>query len=117
MTAASFALGCKGLMNAGFGARFLPEEDFLRAVFLAAFFRAAGRRADFLLDFFLPAVFLLVVAIASLPDGVRTVRASEPAKLPCQTVHRRRPVAIGKINFSPLTSSQRRRRNPSTPTS
>jgi hypothetical protein len=54
-------------MNAGFGARFLPEDDFLLAVFFAAFFRAAGRRADFLLDFFLPAVFLLVVAIASLP--------------------------------------------------
>jgi hypothetical protein len=68
-TAASFALGCKGLMNAGFGARFLPEEeDFLLVVFLAAFFRAAGRLEDFLLDFFLPAVFLLVVAIASLPD-------------------------------------------------
>jgi hypothetical protein len=80
MTAASFALGCKGLMNAGFGARFLPEEDFFLVAFLAAFFRAAGRRADFLVDFFLPAVFLLVVAIASLPDGVRTVRASEPSK-------------------------------------
>ena len=53
-------------MNAGFGARFLPV-DFLLVVFLAAFLRAAGRRADFLLDFFLPAVFLLVVAIASLP--------------------------------------------------
>ena len=55
-------------MNAGFGARFLPEDDFFLAVFLAAFFRAAGRRADFLLVFFLPAVFLLVVAIASLPE-------------------------------------------------
>jgi hypothetical protein len=55
-------------MNAGFGARFLPEEDdLLLVVFLAAFFRAAGLREDFLLDFFLPAVFLLVVAIASLP--------------------------------------------------
>jgi hypothetical protein len=54
-------------MNAGFGARFLPEDDFLLVVFLAAFFRAAGRLADFLLVFFLPAVFLLVVAIASLP--------------------------------------------------
>lgn len=54
-------------MNAGFGARFLPV-DFLLLVFLAAFLRAAGRRADFLLDFFLPAVFLLVVAIASLPN-------------------------------------------------
>jgi hypothetical protein len=54
-------------MNAGFGERFLPV-DFLLLVFLAAFFRAAGRRADFLLDFFLPAVFLLVVAIASLPN-------------------------------------------------
>ncbi len=65
-TAASFALGCKGLMNAGFGARFLPE-DFLLARF-AVFFRAAGRLADFFADFFLPAVFfLLVVAIASLP--------------------------------------------------
>ena len=28
MTAASFALGCKGLMNAGLGARFLPEDFF-----------------------------------------------------------------------------------------
>jgi hypothetical protein len=55
-------------MNAGFGARFLPEEDFLLLlVLLAVFLRAAGRRADFLLAFFLPAVFLLVVAIASLP--------------------------------------------------
>jgi hypothetical protein len=68
MTAASFALGCKGLMNAGFGARFLPEEDFLLEVFLAAFFRAAGLRADFFADFFLPAVFFLLVAIASLPE-------------------------------------------------
>ena len=68
MTAASFALGCKGLMNAGFGARFLPEEDFLLLDFLAAFFRAAGLRADFLADFFLPAVFFLLVAIASLPS-------------------------------------------------
>jgi hypothetical protein len=67
ITAASCELGCNGLMNAGFGARFLPV-DFLLVVFRAAFFRAAGRRADFLLDFFLPAVFLLVVAIASLPD-------------------------------------------------
>ena len=93
-------------MNAGLGARFLPEDAFLLLVFLAAFFRAAGRRADFLLDFFLPAVFLLVVAIASLPNRVRTVRASEPAKLPCQTVHRPRPVAIGKIEF-PLWKSIR----------
>jgi hypothetical protein len=54
-------------MNAGLGARFFPDEDFLLAVFLAAFFRVAGRREDFLLDFFLPAVFFLVVAIASLP--------------------------------------------------
>jgi hypothetical protein len=53
-------------MNAGLGERFLPV-DFLLLVFLAAFFLAAGRRADLLLDFFLPAVFLLVVAIASLP--------------------------------------------------
>jgi hypothetical protein len=53
-------------MNAGFGARFFPEEDFFLVVFLAAFFRVAGRREDFLLDFFLPAVFFLV-AIASLP--------------------------------------------------
>jgi hypothetical protein len=50
-------------MNAGFGARFLP--DFLAR--FAAFFLAAGR-LDFFADFFLPAVFfLLVVAIASLP--------------------------------------------------
>jgi hypothetical protein len=64
ITAASFALGCNGLMNAGFGARFLPE-DFLVA-FLAAFLRAAGRFADLFAAFFLPAVFFLV-AIASLP--------------------------------------------------
>ncbi len=53
-------------MNAGFGARFFPE-DFLVALF-AAFLRAAGRFAVFLADFFLPAVFFLV-AIASLPLG------------------------------------------------
>jgi hypothetical protein len=58
-------------MNAGFGRLLLV--DFLRAVFLAVFFRAAGRRDDFLLDFFRRAVFLLVVAIASLPNRVRTV--------------------------------------------
>jgi hypothetical protein len=66
ITAASFALGCKGLMNAGFGARFLP--DFLVALF-AAFFRAAGRLAAFFADFFLPAVFFrLVVAMQCLPE-------------------------------------------------
>lgn len=59
-------------MNAGFGARFLPEEDFLLEVFLAVF-RAAGLLADFFADFFLPAVFFLLVAIASLPNRVRTV--------------------------------------------
>jgi hypothetical protein len=66
ITAASFALGCKGLMNAGLGVRFLPE-DFLA---LLAVFLRAGRLADLLADFFfLPAVFfLLVVAIASLPE-------------------------------------------------
>ncbi|HET9465835.1 MAG TPA: hypothetical protein VFO71_09915 [Gemmatimonadales bacterium] len=64
ITAASFALGCNGLMNAGFGARFLPE-DFLVA-FFAALLRAAGRFADLFAAFFLPAVFFLV-AIASLP--------------------------------------------------
>jgi hypothetical protein len=52
-------------MNAGFGARFRPE-DFL--ALLVVFLREAERFADFLLDFFLPAVFLLLVAIASLPD-------------------------------------------------
>jgi hypothetical protein len=46
-------------------------EDFLLAL-LAVFFRAAGRFARFLADF-LPAVFLLLVAIASLPEWVRTV--------------------------------------------
>jgi hypothetical protein len=66
MTAASFALGCKGLMNAGFGARFFPE-DFL-ALLVVVFLRAAERLAVFLAVFFLPAVFLLVVAIASLPE-------------------------------------------------
>ena len=65
ITAASCELGCKGLMNAGFGARFRPE-DFL--ALLVVFLREAERFADFLLDFFLPAVFLLLVAIASLPD-------------------------------------------------
>ena len=65
-------------MNAALGVRFLPE-DFL-AAFLAVFFLAAGRRALFLADFF-AAVFFLV-AIACLPIDVRTVRASEPAKLP-----------------------------------
>jgi hypothetical protein len=70
ITAASCELGCNGLMNAGFGARFLPE-DFLVALF-AVFLRAAGRFAVFLADFFLPAVFFLV-AIASLPNWVRTV--------------------------------------------
>jgi len=59
-------------MNAGFGERFLPV-DFLRVLFFAAFFRVADLRVDFLLDFFLPAVFLLLVAIASLPEWVRTV--------------------------------------------
>ncbi|MEO7136660.1 MAG: hypothetical protein ABI037_02985 [Gemmatimonadales bacterium] len=55
-------------MNAGFGARFLPE-DFLLVAFFAAFFRAAGRLADFFADFFLPAVFFrLVVAMQYLPD-------------------------------------------------
>jgi hypothetical protein len=63
-TAASLALGCNGLMNAGFGARFLPEDFLAR---FAAFFRAVGR-LDFFAAFFLPAVFFfLLVAIASLP--------------------------------------------------
>ena len=66
ITAASFALGCKGLMNAGFGARYFPE-DFL-ALLVVVFLRAAERLAVFLAVFFLPAVFLLVVAIASLPE-------------------------------------------------
>jgi hypothetical protein len=57
-------------MNAGFGLRLV--EDFLLALF-AVFFRAAGRLADLFADFFLPAVFLLLVAIASLPEWVRTV--------------------------------------------
>jgi len=66
MTAANCELGCNGLMNAGLGARFLPE-DFLVDLF-AAFFRAAGRLADFFADFFLPAVFFRLVAIACLPE-------------------------------------------------
>src|SRR5215210_7130755 len=66
ITAASFALGCKGFINAGFGARFLPD-DFL-ALFAVVFLRDAERLAVFFADFFLPAVFLLVVAIASLPE-------------------------------------------------
>ena len=70
ITAARFELGCIGLMNAGLGARFLPE-DFLLVALFAAFLRAAGRLADFFADFFfLPAVFFfrLVVAIACLPE-------------------------------------------------
>jgi hypothetical protein len=61
-------------MNAGLGARFLPEDFRLVALF-AAFFRAAGRLADFFADFFLlPAVFFFrLVAIACLPEWVRTV--------------------------------------------
>jgi hypothetical protein len=83
MTAASFALGVNGLMNAGFGLRL--AEDFLFAL-LAVFFRAAGRFARFLADF-LPAVFLLLVAIASLPKlGENRVVPREPAELPCPTV-------------------------------
>jgi hypothetical protein len=58
-------------MNAGFGARFRPVD--FRFALLAVFFRAAGRLADRFADFFLPAVFLLLVAIASLPEWVRTV--------------------------------------------
>ena len=69
ITLASVELGCNGLMNAGFGLRLVV--DFLLALF-AVFFRAAGRFARFLADF-LPAVFLLLVAIASLPKWVRTV--------------------------------------------
>jgi hypothetical protein len=66
ITAASFALGCNGLMNAGFGARFRPVDFLARLV--VVFLRDAERLAVFLADFFLPAVFLLVVAIASLPE-------------------------------------------------
>src|SRR3954451_22553558 len=65
MTAASFGLGCNGLMNAGFGARLRPL-DFL-ALLVVVFFRDAERLAVLRAVFFLPAVFLLVVAIASLP--------------------------------------------------
>jgi hypothetical protein len=53
-------------MNAGLGARFRPEDFLARRV--VVFLRAAERLAVFLVDFFLPAVFLLVVAIASLPE-------------------------------------------------
>src|SRR4051812_44657495 len=66
ITAASLALGCSGRMNAGFGARFLPDDFF--ALLVVVFLRDAERLAVFLADFFLPAVFLLVVAIASLPE-------------------------------------------------
>jgi hypothetical protein len=65
MTAASLGLGCNGLMNAGFGARLRPV-DFL-ALLVVVLFRDAERLAVFLAVFFRPAVFLLVVAIASLP--------------------------------------------------
>ena len=63
-TAANCELGCNGFMNAGFGR--LRLEDFL-ALLVVLRLREAERLADFLLDFFLFAVFLLVVAIASLP--------------------------------------------------
>jgi hypothetical protein len=53
-------------MNAGFGARFLPDDFF--ALLVVVFLRDAERLAVFLAVFFLPAVFLLVVAIASLPE-------------------------------------------------
>jgi hypothetical protein len=54
-------------MNAGLGARFLPE-DFLLVALFAAFFRA-GRLADFFADFFLPAVFFFrLVAMQCPPD-------------------------------------------------
>jgi len=56
-----------GLMNAGLGARFLLEDFRLVALF-AAYYRAAGRLADFFADFFLPAVFFRLVAIACLPE-------------------------------------------------
>jgi ABC-type dipeptide/oligopeptide/nickel transport system permease subunit len=59
-------------MNAALGVRFLP--DFLVAFFLAAVF-LAGLRALFLAD--LLAAFFLV-AIACLPVIVRTVRAALP---------------------------------------
>ena len=96
MTLASVELGCNGLMNAGFGLRLVV--DFLLALF-AVFFRAAGRFARFLADF-LPAVFLLLVAIASLPKmGENRVVPRELAELPCPTLNRRRPVAIGKTQF------------------
>jgi hypothetical protein len=61
-TAASLGLGCNGLMKAGLGERLRP------VVFLAlrgaVLLREAERLAVFLAVFFLPAVFLLVVAIA-----------------------------------------------------
>lgn len=61
-------------MNAGFGARFLRTalRTFLFTTLLTLL-AADFRRTDFLTDFLLPAVFLLEVAIASLPEWVRTV--------------------------------------------
>src|SRR5438105_12173786 len=99
-TAESCALGCTGFMNAALGTRFLPVDflaaflvvrlvAFLAADLLAAFF--AGLRA---------AVFFFLVAIACLPVIVRTLRASTPAELPCQTVHVRGGFTIGKWRFS-----------------
>jgi hypothetical protein len=52
-------------MNAGLGARLRPE-DFL-ALRVVVLLRDAERFAVLLVAFFLPAVFLLLVAIASLP--------------------------------------------------
>src|SRR6266511_1686794 len=89
-TAESCGLGCIGFMNAALGTRFLPVAflaaflvvrlvAFLAADLLAAFF--AGLRAA--------VSFFFLVAIACLPVIVRTLRASTPAELPCQTVHLR----------------------------
>jgi hypothetical protein len=82
MTLASVELGCNGLINAGFGLRLAP--DFFLALF--AVFRAAGRLARFFADF-LPAVFRLLVAIASLPKvGENRVVPRELTELPSPTV-------------------------------
>ena len=67
ITAASFALGCKGLMNAGFGARFLPE-DFLVALSLPSSGRRAASPTSSLTSSYRQSFFALVVAIASLPE-------------------------------------------------
>src|SRR5687767_7950739 len=80
-TVASCALGVIGFMNAAFGFRF--DAVFFRADFFTARFRAAGRRAAFLADFFADLFAFFLVAIASLLLRVK------PALPRMELVHRR----------------------------